>query len=71
MSSSSTQPAKGQISEAKVLIIVLIIGFLAVIGFRYHLASSMPKGDPRFIKRKATADELPSMEGNVLVAPPL
>lgn len=72
MSTTSAKPAdSSNISEAKVLIIILVIGFLATLGFRYHLAASLPKGDPRFIKKKATAEEMPPTDGNMLTAPPL
>jgi hypothetical protein len=71
MSNSPTKPAGGKSPEGKILIVVLMIGVMAAIGFRYHLNSDRPQGDPEFYRQKATSDDIPAMEGAMPSAPPI
>lgn len=71
MSESSPHVPKGATSEGKILIVVLLVGVLAAIGFRYQLHASKPTGDPEFIRKKVADEDMPPMEGNMPSAPPI
>ena len=71
MSESAPKPRGGSNPEAKILIGLLLVCVIAAVGFRYQLNSDRPQGDPEFIRQKVSAEDMPSMEGNMPSAPPI